>query len=70
MKKTALLFAALLAICLIIGACTKQAEVEKPAETIPEPVAEQTPDTAVLDTGAVPDTVVVDTTAKDTTAGQ
>ena len=64
MKKTAWIFAVLLAVCLIIGACTKQAEVERPAETIPEPAAEQVPDTMVMDTGVVADTAAVDTTTE------
>jgi len=60
MKKTALVFVVLLAICLIIGACSKQEEVEKPADTIPEAVEQIAPDT-MLDTGMVMDTTMVDT---------
>jgi len=60
MKKTALAFAVLLAICLIIGACSKQEEVEKPAETIPEAAEQLAPDT-MMDTGMVMDTTMIDT---------
>jgi len=60
MKRTALAFAVLLAICLIIGACTKQEEVEQPADTVPEAAAEIAPDT-MMDTGMVMDTTMMDT---------
>ncbi len=49
MKKTAFAFISLLAFCLIIVACSKQAEVKKPAEKIPEATAETAPDTAMTD---------------------
>lgn len=65
MKKTVIAFAILLAICLIIVACAKKEEVERPAETIPEPSAEQVPDTVMPDT--IP---VIDTTAIDSMAGE
>jgi PBP1b-binding outer membrane lipoprotein LpoB len=60
MKKTALAFAVLLAICLVIGACSKQEEVEKPAETIPQAAEQVAPDT-MMDTGMVVDTTMIDT---------
>lgn len=67
MKKTVMAFVILLAICLIIGACAKQDEVERPAETIPEPAAEQVPDTVMPDTIPVIDTTAIDSMAMDTT---
>ena len=48
MKKTAFAFISLLAVCLIIVACSQQAEVEKPADKIPEAI-EKAPDTTMID---------------------
>jgi len=66
MKKTAAVFAILLAVCLAMGACSKQGEVEKPAQKIPEPAAEQAADTAVSDTAMFPDSTSVDSVVSDT----
>ena len=67
MKQTAFVFAVLLAICLLIGACSKQGEVEQRSETIPQPVEEAALD-ETTDTGTVVDTAMADTMAADTSA--
>ena len=67
MKKVVIAFVVLLAICLIIVACAKKEEVERPAETIPEPAAEEVLDTTeVVDTVAATDTTAIDSAVVDT----